>query len=299
MKLNLPDPMKEEHQDYEPLDRVGMESVEALLNLNGLNIPCAVHVFVSLDKKASRGIHMSRLYLLVQSALQKNITTFDDLKVLLEEILETHKDLSHSAQIEIEFKYPLIRHALKSSEVGIRNYKSKIKMHLNSQTKKVRSFLHFEVLYSSTCPASASLARQLQKEHFENHFGQETLSKKEIADWLGHSSSVIATPHAQRSRATLQLEVGVLSNISILKTLIDAVEDVLKTPVQGPVKREDEQAFAKLNGKNLMFCEDVARRLKKYLDEQKLVFAYKVKVSHMESLHPHNAVAFVEGKKKT
>lgn len=48
-----------------------------------------------------------------------------------------------------------------------------------------------------------------------------------------------------------------------------------------------------------MFCEDAARRLKKYFDHQKLVLAYKVKVSHMESLHPHNAVAFVEGKKKT
>lgn len=98
---------------------------------------------------------MSRLYLLVQKALQKNINTFEDLKVLLEEILETHKDLSHSAQIEIEFKYPLSRQALKSSEVGIRNYKSKIKMHINAQTKKIQFSPYFEVLYSSTCPVLA------------------------------------------------------------------------------------------------------------------------------------------------
>ena len=38
--------------------------------------------------------------------------------------------------------------------------------------------------------------------------------------------------------------------------LIDAVEGALKTPVQAAVKREDEQEFARLNGQNLMFCED-------------------------------------------
>ena len=36
--------------------------------------------------------------------------------------------------------------------------------------------------------------------------------------------------------------------------------DELKTPVQAAVKREDEQEFARLNGQNLMFCEDVLSR---------------------------------------
>ena len=43
--------------------------------------------------------------------------------------------------------------------------------------------------------------------------------------------------------------------------LVDLVENSLKTPVQAAVKREDEQEFARLNGQNLMFCEDAARRL--------------------------------------
>ena len=42
--------------------------------------------------------------------------------------------------------------------------------------------------------------------------------------------------------------------------LIDRIEDALKTPVQTAVKREDEQAFALLNGENLMFCEGVASK---------------------------------------
>ena len=43
--------------------------------------------------------------------------------------------------------------------------------------------------------------------------------------------------------------------------LIDRVEQALGTPVQTAVKREDEQAFAALNARNLMFCEDAARRV--------------------------------------
>ena len=37
------------------------------------------------------------------------------------------------------------------------------------------------------------------------------------------------------------------------------MEAALGTPVQTAVKREDEQAFARLNGRNLMFCEDAPR----------------------------------------
>lgn len=38
--------------------------------------------------------------------------------------------------------------------------------------------------------------------------------------------------------------------------LIDQMEAVLATPVQTAVKRADEQAFAWLNGQNLMYVED-------------------------------------------
>ena len=49
-------------------------------------------------------------------------------------------------------------------------------------------------------------------------------------------------------------------------TLINTLEDELKTPVQAAVKREDEQEFARLNGQNLMFCEDAARKIKALLE---------------------------------
>ena len=65
------------------------------------------------------------------------------------------------------------------------------------------------------------------------------------------------------------------------------------TPVQAAVKREDEQAFAELNGRNLMFCEDAARIVKRTLDADPRVSDFRAKIRHEESLHPHDAVAVI------
>ena len=73
--------------------------------------------------------------------------------------------------------------------------------------------------------------------------------------------------------------------------LIDLIEGALKTVVQTAVKREDEQAFALLNGQNLMFCEDAARRLKLALEGDERIVDFQLRVAHLESLHAHDAVA--------
>jgi GTP cyclohydrolase I len=77
----------------------------------------------------------------------------------------------------------------------------------------------------------------------------------------------------------------------LIENLIDQVEETLGTAVQSAVKREDEQEFAVLNGANLMFCEDAARRICSLLDEKEGLRDYRIEVRHMESLHPHDAVA--------
>ena len=59
------------------------------------------------------------------------------------------------------------------------------------------------------------------------------------------------------------------------------------------VKRRDEQAFAELNGSNMLFSEDVCRILYGALDEFDLVKDFCVVVEHFESLHPWNAVGVI------
>ena len=70
------------------------------------------------------------------------------------------------------------------------------------------------------------------------------------------------------------------------------IEDALQTPVQTAVKREDEQEFARLNGHNLMFCEDAARRVQNALNNNEAFYNdFWVRIEHLESLHAHDAVA--------
>ena len=57
------------------------------------------------------------------------------------------------------------------------------------------------------------------------------------------------------------------------------------------VKREDEMAFAELNGSYLKFVEDAARLLYEQLIEDKRIKDFRVICSHQESLHSHDAIS--------
>jgi GTP cyclohydrolase I len=112
-----------------------------------------------------------------------------------------------------------------------------------------------------------------------------------VLAWLGTEEGICATPHSQRSIAEVRTRiVPSFADFPILD-LIDRIEGALKTPVQAAVKREDEQAFARLNGENLMFCEDAARRMQAALDADERIADFWIRATHYESLHPHNAVA--------
>ena len=57
------------------------------------------------------------------------------------------------------------------------------------------------------------------------------------------------------------------------------------------VKREDEQAFAELNGAHVKFVEDAARLLYEQLADDDRIVDFRIVCSHFESLHSHDAVA--------
>jgi GTP cyclohydrolase I len=157
--------------------------------------------------------------------------------------------------------------------------------------------LSVEVQYSSTCPCSAALARQLIQEQFKKDFGAAgEVSISDVNDWLGTEEGILATPHSQRSTAKILVRLDTSQDDLPITQLINHVEDALKTPVQSAVKREDEQEFARLNGKNLMFIEDAGRRLKTTLSDDERWRDFWVRIEHHESLHAHDAVGvFTKG----
>mgnify|MGYP000088072544 FL=1 len=69
--------------------------------------------------------------------------------------------------------------------------------------------------------------------------------------------------------------------------------NALKTETQVIVKREDEMAFAELNGSYLKFVEDAARLLYEQLVNDTRIKDFRVICSHQESLHSHDAVSVI------
>lgn len=292
-KQTLPDVAKETHTEkFAPIDWVGMGSIELpvlLKQSDGVyRIPARADAKVSLDKKPSRGIHMSRLYLITQELLTKNELNLTLLGRTTDEFLRTHEDLSTQARVQLQFEAPLVRKALKSANQAWRSYPVVLSAVNKNGVKNY--YVEVVVTYSSTCPASAALSRQLIQDGFKAQFTDKSLDFDVIHSWLGTPQGIVATPHAQRSFARVKVEVGTDFDYG---TLIDTVEEALQTAVQGAVKREDEQEFALRNGQNLMFCEDAARRVKEALDARTEILDYVAEFSHVESLHPHNAVSHI------
>lgn len=277
------------------LDWVGMGDIEAPLTLlgdDGAPIRCNAKVtaYVNLHRPEVRGIHMSRLYLHVDKVLSNETLTPAALRRLLKDFLDSHKDLSDRALVRIRFDYLLRRPALMSDNSGWKSYPVTIAGLLENDHFQLE--LGYQVLYSSTCPCSAALARQLIQEQFQQDFAHDhALDRAQVLDWLGSEQGICATPHSQRSAAEVKVKLKPAFNEFPIVALIDGIEDALKTPVQTAVKREDEQAFARLNGANLMFCEDAARRMQQALNADERVADFWVRASHYESLHPHDAVA--------
>lgn len=274
---------------------VGMRGIELPLRWHDIaggrdvDVPARVDCGVDLADPEQRGIHMSRLYLKLAEALPQRPLTPATIDALLADLLDTQKALSTRVELAIAFDRMLDRPALVSANRGWRRYPLTLRA-----SRTAAGTVHeigLTVLYSSTCPSSAALARQVAAERFvATHGKSETVATAEITQWLRSEQGMPATPHAQRSRAEVTVRLVEAGDYPY-EALIDGIEQVLATPVQTAVKREDEQAFAVANAANLMFCEDAVRRVATLLDRRADVADFRVQVEHLESLHPHDAVA--------
>lgn len=282
--------------DGDAIDWVGMQGIEMPILFDaGDGDPqrcCArVDAFVNLVRPDRRGIHMSRLYLLMNQHLGDGIVDAKTLESLLRAFLQSHHDLADCARIGIHFEHLVRRKALRSEHHGWRAYPVSVEaslaggvFHLNLET---------QIVYSSTCPASLALSRQVVQQRFATDFrGGKPLSHAAVFAWLGSERGMAATPHAQRSVAHVRVRFVPDAPMDLV-ALIDRVEHSLGTAVQTAVKREDEQAFAQANAENPMFCEDAARRIRRALENADGIAAFHVRVEHQESLHAHDAVAQV------
>lgn len=135
-------------------------------------IAASVDAGVSLDDPATHGIHMSRLYLALEELEDRPLTPML-LKHVLGRFLATHAGLSKRASLAVRGELLLKRPALVSPLSGWKSYPFEVDARLDA--KGLRIELKLDVDYSSTCPCSAALARQVIQQRFAEDFAGRPL----------------------------------------------------------------------------------------------------------------------------
>ena len=250
-----------------PILQVGISGFRLPLRYVGpdgedLSLETKVTGTVSLDAD-KKGINMSRI-----------MRTFYDFKdetfspEVLGKVLRIYKDRldSREARLKTAFSYPMEQESLRSGLRGIQYYDCSFEGIIDL-ADRFRQIVHFDFVYSSACPCASELS-----EHAREH------------------RDLLAIPHSQRSRARVSVEIHPDKELSLLE-LRDLCLAALRTETQVMVRREDEQAFAELNGAYVKFVEDAARLLYEQLDDDSRIVDFRVVCSHFESLHSHDAIA--------
>ena len=252
-----------------PIQQVGCANFRLPLKFKAANgtvhtLETSVTGTVSLQA-GLKGINMGRIMRSFYDH-QDEVFTFDVLRRLLAKYQRTI--VAFDARIKLSFSYPMVQTSLRSGLSGWQYYRVAYEATMD-RTGKFRRIVEFDFVYSSTCPCSAELA-----EHARNTRG------------------VFATPHAQRSKARVRVELAAGRTLRI-EDLQRHCANALKTETQVMVKREDEQAFAELNGAHIKFVEDAARLLYRELASDGRIVDFQVACSHLESLHSHDAVSVI------
>lgn len=284
-----------------PLDKVGIAPVDLPIRVKRRDggeqvLQAQASLYCSLDDPNAKGLNLSRLYLLMHDVIKDHLT-LDGIRGALEEMAT--KQGSKSAFCKLRFKYPWTQKALRSraelteAEIAGGQFEmlsngqllslKKLEGHIAYNVtlegqyradaeKKYRFYLTVDYVYSSTCPCSFELAHNARE-------------KRDAA----------ANAHSQRSVMQTTVEFDP-ANVVWIEDLIEMHRQLIPTEVQIVVKRRDEQAFAEINGSNLLFSEDAVRIMYDCLDkwyDLGKIFDFRVITDHQESLHPWNAIALV------
>ena len=272
-RASLPDIMDAAHDPvhgvHVPIQQVGVSNFRLPLKYRTkrggtLTLETSVTGTVSLEAEL-KGINMSRILRSFYDH-KGDVVTGESVGRILKKYLRRVR--TKDARLRLAFSYPILQRSLRSGLWGYQYYNVAFEGVL-SRTGRYRRFVHFDFVYSSACPCSAELA-----EHARDARG------------------AYAVPHSQRSIARLTLEEAAGRRIWI-EDIQELCAAALATETQVMVKREDEQAFAELNGAHLKFVEDAARQLYRALDGDARIKDFQIACAHLESLHSYDAVSVI------
>lgn len=245
--------------DYRELriDKVGVRNLRFPIQVRDKahdlqNTVATLGLFVDLPKEF-KGTHMSRFVEVLNS--HGGVVHVENIPVILKAMQERLK--AHSAHLEIEFPFFLVKKAPVSGKEGVMDYQVRFDATLHGSD--LDFVLTVKANVTTLCPCSKAISR----------YGA----------------------HNQRGEVTVQIRSD---KVIWIEELISWIEASGSSEMYSLLKREDEKAVTERAYENPVFVEDLVRNLALRLNQHPSISWYKVEAENQESIHNHNAYACIE-----
>lgn len=176
----------------------------------------------------------------------------------LPHLLQTMRERldAETAHFSVAFPYFMKKEAPVTGAVGVMSYECAFEASMGAVSDFV---LSVEVPVTTLCPCS-----------------------KEISDQGAHN---------QRSMVTVRVR---FDGELWIEELVETVERSASCDLYPILKREDEKFVTEKAYENPRFVEDLVREVALYLRKDARIKWFQVEVENFESIHAHNAFAFIE-----
>ena len=275
----MPDPILPDMQNRADargvtLNRVGITNVDYPMYVQSkagqpVLVYAKINIFTSLVHSV-KGTNMSR-YMEVISRWENKTITHENLKDFLIEVRDVAK--SKDAYVDIRFQYFLKKETPVTKLPTSCSYDCCLIGHVDRKSN-FKVIIGTTVIGTSVCPCSKEMSLTDRKKS------------------CGRGA------HNQRSEITVSIELDPGKQI-FFEDLIPKIEAQASCEIYNLLKRPDEKYVTEKGYANPKFVEVIARDVAKMLQVAIDGIRYfKVKVENFESIHKHNACAYVERVRK-
>ena len=247
-----------------PIDKVGVKDITYPITLHCPATGGVQHTVATVNMYVGlphhqKGTHMSR-FLEVLNRHHESIRS-DDIMSVCHDMRDRLE--AEEAHLELTFPYFIHKTAPVTGSPGMVN----IQVTFEASSSKLDDFVMGVIVpATSLCPCS-----------------------KQIAAYGAHN---------QRCEMNVRVRFN-KDRFMWIEELFDLVEQTASAQVFSVLKRPDEKWVTEAAYDNPKFVEDIVRDLALSLDREDRVVWYEVNSENHESIHNHNAYAYVERDKRT
>lgn len=201
-----------------------------------------------------KGTHMSRFVEILNQF--RGEITIKNMPTILKEIVD--KLEGNSSHLDIRFTYFIEKEAPVSKQKSLMHYNCRFFGNYQ-KPDKIDFILEVITPILTLCPCS-----------------------KEISNYGAHN---------QRSEVTVKIK---FNKFVWIEDIVKLVESVASSDLYALLKRPDEKFVTERSYNNPRFVEDIVRMTSKKLIEDKNITWFSVESENFESIHNHNAYAYIE-----